>query len=189
MKEDQLPTRDENPTGLHQKYIVTKADGTPVDPEAEYFVLRIDSEADADHRWACLRALETYAKAIEPNIPRLACELIERYKLANPFIWAWFKMAEKTYGTHRAKGFAGPCNDGEQIALMHSELSEALEGLCEDLMDDKLPRRKMVEVELADVVIRIMNYGRERGHNIPGALIEKDAYNETREYRHGGKKF
>lgn len=43
---------------------------------------------------------------------------------------------------------------GQLAALLHSELSEALEGIRKDLMDDKLPNRKMVEVELADAVIR-----------------------------------
>lgn len=38
--------------------------------------------------------------------------------------------------------------------LIVSELSEAMEGFRKDLMDDKLPHRPMVEVELADAVIR-----------------------------------
>src|SRR5690606_34482374 len=45
-------------------------------------------------------------------------------------------------------------NDGECIALMHSELSEALEGIRKNSNDDHLPHRKSVEVELADTLIR-----------------------------------
>lgn len=44
-----------------------------------------------------------------------------------------------------------------KYALVHSELSEALEGARKDLMDDKLPHRKMLEVELADTAIRFFD--------------------------------
>lgn len=44
------------------------------------------------------------------------------------------------------------------LALIASELSEAMEGERKDLMDDHLPHRKMAEVEMADVIIRIMDY-------------------------------
>lgn len=42
----------------------------------------------------------------------------------------------------------------ELLALVHSELSEGLEGVRKNLMDDKLPDRPMIEVELADAEIR-----------------------------------
>ena len=41
-----LPTESENPNGLHARYIVTKASGEPCDPEAVYFVLRLDRGGD-----------------------------------------------------------------------------------------------------------------------------------------------
>lgn len=71
-------------------------------------------------------------------------------------------------------------NDGEMIALMHSELSEALEGLRKDRNDDHLPHRKQVEVELADTLVRIFDYAGARGLDLAGALIEKLAYNAQR---------
>lgn len=72
-------------------------------------------------------------------------------------------------------------NKLELIALMHSELSEALEGIRKDLMDDKLPHRKMEEVELADTVIRIMDYCGLYELDLAGAIMEKLAYNRQRE--------
>lgn len=71
-------------------------------------------------------------------------------------------------------------NKGECIALMHSELSEALEGLRKDLMDDHLPHRSMVEVELADTLIRIFDFAGAFGYDIAGAMLEKLAYNAKR---------
>lgn len=44
------------------------------------------------------------------------------------------------------------------LALMTSEISEALEGLRKDLMDDHLPNRKMAEVEIADHLIRTLDF-------------------------------
>lgn len=86
-------------------------------------------------------------------------------------------------------------NFGEVIALMHSELSEALEADRKDLMDDKLPHRKGIEVEFADCIIRILDTAAALGLDVAGALIEKNRYNQQRadhklEIRAaGGKKY
>ena len=87
-------------------------------------------------------------------------------------------------------------NKGELLCLIHSEISEALEGERKDLMDDKLPHRPMAEVELADAVIRILDYAAGFGYDLQGAFDEKMAFNAQREdHKHearliaGGKKF
>ena len=71
-------------------------------------------------------------------------------------------------------------NFGELIALCHSELSEALEGHRKNLQDDKLPHRKMAEVELADTIIRIFDIAGGLGFDLQGAFSEKMAYNAQR---------
>lgn len=79
-----------------------------------------------------------------------------------------------------ATGEEIPRNHGEMFALIHSEISEALEGHRKDLMDDKLPHRKMVPVELFDAAIRIFDMiGKYYPDDVP-ALLEKMLYNDTR---------
>lgn len=72
-------------------------------------------------------------------------------------------------------------NDGEQFMLIVSEIAEAMEGHRKGLMDDKLPHRKMVEVELADALIRIFDYAGENSLDLQGAFNEKMRFNVTRE--------
>ena len=62
---------------------------------------------------------------------------------------------------------------------MHSELSEALEGLRKDKWDDHIPTRKNIDVELADCVIRIMDFCGARNIDIGGAISDKLEYNRT----------
>ena len=71
-------------------------------------------------------------------------------------------------------------NFGEVVALMHSELSEALEAHRKSLMDDKLPHRPGIEVEFADCIIRILDTAAALGLDVPGALIEKNRFNQAR---------
>ena len=68
----------------------------------------------------------------------------------------------------------------EKLALIHSEVSEAMEGARKNLMDDKLPHRKMIEVELADALIRILDLAGALHLDLAGAIQEKLMYNKTR---------
>lgn len=104
---------------------------------------------------------------------------------------------------------------GEIIALMHSELSEALEeardgrpgvwhecvksgmmccgtlcdcwrdGAC--ATDSQRTKPEGIYVELVDCVIRIFDYLGDEGADVEAIIAEKCAYNETRPYRHGKK--
>lgn len=68
----------------------------------------------------------------------------------------------------------------EKLALIHSEIAEAMEGHRKGLKDDKLPDRPMIEVELADAVIRICDLAGALGLDLGGAIASKLAYNLTR---------
>jgi NTP pyrophosphatase (non-canonical NTP hydrolase) len=89
-------------------------------------------------------------------------------------------QANKKWWFDPATGELLKRNKGEMLMLMVSEISEAMEGERKDLMDDKLPHRKMVEVELADLLIRTMDYCGAYSLDIGGALVEKMSYNATR---------
>lgn len=87
-------------------------------------------------------------------------------------------------------------NVGEMLCLIHSEISEAMEGARKGLQDDKLPHRPMLEVELADALIRIFDMAGGLGLDLPGAFAEKMDYNARRadhkpenRAQAGGKKF
>ena len=68
-----------------------------------------------------------------------------------------------------------------KLMLIVTEVAEAMEGHRKGLKDDKLPHRGMLEVELADAVIRIMDLAGGLNMDVAGAIVEKLAYNMSRE--------
>lgn len=84
-------------------------------------------------------------------------------------------LAEVRMGTRIGKALVA-----EKLCLVHSEVSEAMEGHRKGLMDDKLPHRLMIEVELADAMIRIADLAGALELDLGGAIAEKMAFNAVR---------
>ena len=95
--------------------------------------------------------------------------------------------AQKTAGKiAREKGWwDDERENGTLIALMHSELSEALEADREG----NLTGKDGVAEELADTVIRILDFCDNKGIDLEQEVIEKMKINADREFKHGGKKY
>lgn len=110
------------------------------------------------------------------------------------------KTQTKVHKNAVAKGwYKEPVSFGESIALIHSEASEALEeyrnghGVNEVYYqiiidgDKTLNKPEGIPIELADVVIRVMDICGHLNINLEEAIKEKHEFNKERSYRHGGK--
>lgn len=102
------------------------------------------------------------------------------------------ELQTQVHETAISKGwYAEPRTFGDLIALVHSELSEALEAFREtgkvEWTVSTAGKPEGAAIELADAVIRILDMAEHYGIDLQKMLWMKMEYNRTRPLRHGGK--
>lgn len=114
-------------------------------------------------------------------------------------------MDERVYQVNVANGwFDEDRTVGDDVALLHSEVSEMFEAWREHGLADatkplrnsytgeidpsKLPKPEGFGSEAADILIRLLDTCHRRGVDLSAEFNRKVAYNATRGYKHGGKK-
>ena len=122
-----------------------------------------------------------------------AAKAPEYKKYLNNLACAVDDLANECHKNSAAHGFWDEeRNVGEMLALIHSELSEALEAHRRDggtREDHHVQHRTNFEVELADAIIRILDLAHAHGFAIGHAVVEKHLFNMSRDTNKHGKKY
>jgi len=112
-------------------------------------------------------------------------------KQENYFIEMIQRFSKKAYSTAFIHGFwetEHDRNPANKILLMITELSEAYEAVRHNNPADKdCPDFSNLEIELADCIVRILDFTEYNKLNLAAAILAKMEFNKTRPYKHGKK--
>lgn len=137
--------------------------------------------SEAEYKRACAEATERNKQQIGATLAVMMPAIVFQIDL----------LQQQVYAANEVQGFwEGSDNDNNacKIALMHSELSEALEADRKGIeSDDKIPEFTGLEAELADAVIRILDFSGRHDLRLGEAIQAKLLFNLTRPYKHGKK--
>jgi NTP pyrophosphatase (non-canonical NTP hydrolase) len=107
---------------------------------------------------------------------------INKQSQINSKIYSLNALANDIHLKENAKWWDNPNSSKERrLLLIHSEVSEAAEGVRKNKMSDKLPGRTLEEEEFADILIRTLDYMVGYGMDIDSLVREKRAYNANRQ--------
>lgn len=124
---------------------------------------------------------------LQPEFVAASCNvLVKQCHEANVAAGWWTKVENQSdsfQGANVESVFTSKAerNVGELLMLAVSELSEAMEGDRKNLADDKLPQYAMIDVEIADCMIRLCDLAGARSAPLGEIMAAKMAYNIKRE--------